>query len=112
MAYDYELVLCAKDKGVLKITLNQPETLNALTPELEKNLHEALYEGDADPGVFCMVIHGAGRGFCAGYRMGSTPKEEAVRWILLFTAVLANILQPIKYTIIKLSRTASWISGD
>jgi enoyl-CoA hydratase len=76
MAYDYELVLCAKDKGVLKITLNQPDTLNALTPELEKNLHEALYEGDADPEVFCMVIHGAGRGFCAGYRMGSTPERK------------------------------------
>lgn len=76
MAYDYKRVLCLKGKGVLKITLNQPETLNALTPELEKDLHEALYEGDADPEVFCMVINGAGRAFCSGYNIGSVPERK------------------------------------
>ena len=60
----------------MKITLNQPETLNTLTPDLEKDLHEALYEGDADPEVFCMVISGAGRAFCAGYHMGATAERK------------------------------------
>jgi enoyl-CoA hydratase/carnithine racemase len=76
MAYDYKRVLCLKGKGVLKITLNQPDTLNALTPELEKDLHEAFLEGDADPEVFCMVINGAGRAFCSGYNMGSIPGRK------------------------------------
>jgi enoyl-CoA hydratase len=76
MAYDFKRVLCSKGKGVLKITLNQPETLNTLTPELEKDLHVALAEGDADPEVFCMVINGAGRAFCAGYHMGATPERK------------------------------------
>lgn len=71
MAYDYKCVLCAKGKGVLQITMNQPETLNALTPQLEKDLHEALHEGDDDPEVFCMVINGAGRAFSPGYHMGA-----------------------------------------
>lgn len=73
MAYIFDSVLCEKGKGVLGITMNQPETLNALTPELEKDLHNALYEGDADPEVRCMVINGAGRAFCAGYNMGLRP---------------------------------------
>jgi enoyl-CoA hydratase/carnithine racemase len=76
MAYTYKCVLCEKGEGVLKITMNQPETLNALTPELEKDLHEALYEGDADSEVFCMVICGAGRGFCSGYNIGIVPGKK------------------------------------
>ena len=76
MGYNYRLVLCEKSKGVLRIILNEPDKLNALTPESEKDLHEAFYEGDADPEVFCMVISGAGRGFCSGYRMGSTPERK------------------------------------
>jgi len=76
MVYDYKRVLCSKANGVLRITLNQPETLNALTPELEKDLHGALAEGDADAEVFCMVISGAGRAFCAGYYMGATAERK------------------------------------
>jgi enoyl-CoA hydratase len=74
MAFDYRGVICEKGKGVLKITLNQPETLNALTPDLEKNLHSALGEGDDDPEVFCMVICGSGRAFSSGYQMGPDRK--------------------------------------
>ncbi len=76
MAYDYQLVLCSKGEGVLKIILNQPDTLNALTPDLERELHAALQEGDADPEVFCMVICGEGRAFCSGYAMGKVPGRK------------------------------------
>ena len=76
MAYDYDCVLCEKGKGVLKILMNQPETLNALTPQLENDLHQALYEGDADPEVFCMVIGGVGRAFSPGYSMGSSGGKD------------------------------------
>ncbi len=76
MAYDYQLVLCAKGEGVLKIILNQPDTLNALTPDLERELHAALEEGDADPEVFCMVLCGEGRAFCSGYAMGKVPGRK------------------------------------
>jgi enoyl-CoA hydratase len=76
MAYDYRLILCEKGKGVLKTTLNQPDTLNALTPDLERELHAALQEGDNDPEVFCMVICGAGRAFSSGYAMGAVPGRK------------------------------------
>jgi enoyl-CoA hydratase/carnithine racemase len=74
MAYDYRMILAVKGKGVLKITLNQPDTINALTVDLENELHAALKEGDDDPEVFCMVICGAGRGFSSGYQMGPERK--------------------------------------
>ena len=76
MAYDYDCVLCEKGKGVLKVLMNQPETLNALTPQLENDLHQALYEGDADPEVFCMVIGGVGRAFSPGYSMEPSGGKE------------------------------------
>lgn len=55
--------------GVALVTLNQPDTLNALTPAMFDALADALQLADTDDSVGCIVITGAGRGFCAG---GST----------------------------------------
>jgi enoyl-CoA hydratase len=74
MYYEYENVLCTKGKGVLNVTMNRPDSMNTLTPELESDVHAALQEGDDDPEVFCMVINGAGRAFSPGYYMGSDRK--------------------------------------
>ncbi len=76
MAYDYNLVICEKVDKVLKITMNRPEVLNALNPELENDVHAALDEGDADPEVRCMIIAGAGRSFSPGYDMSTGPGRE------------------------------------
>ncbi|MBK7249750.1 MAG: enoyl-CoA hydratase/isomerase family protein [Gammaproteobacteria bacterium] len=53
-------------EGVLTLTLNRPEQLNALTWELMRLLNEALEEAGVDPGVRVVVLTGAGRGFCSG----------------------------------------------
>lgn len=58
-------VLTSRDGAVLTITLNRPEAFNALTRELHHELAAALADG-ADPAVRCVVLTGAGRGFCAG----------------------------------------------
>jgi 2-(1,2-epoxy-1,2-dihydrophenyl)acetyl-CoA isomerase len=60
-----EIVLTRRDDAVLTITLNRPEAFNALTRELHHALRAALDEA-ADPLIRCVVITGAGRGFCAG----------------------------------------------
>ena len=52
--------------GILWITLNRPEKLNALTFPLLRELREILFEARFDRSVRCIVITGAGRGFCAG----------------------------------------------
>jgi 2-(1,2-epoxy-1,2-dihydrophenyl)acetyl-CoA isomerase len=58
-------VLTARDAGVLTVTLNRPEKLNALTAGVHAGLHEALGEA-ADGEIRAVVLTGAGRGFCVG----------------------------------------------
>lgn len=48
------------------VTLNRPDALNALTPELRDRLIDVLGEASADPDVRAVVLTGTGRGFCAG----------------------------------------------
>lgn len=52
--------------GIATLTLNRPERLNALSPEMIRALGEVIPVVDADPAVGCLIITGAGRGFCAG----------------------------------------------
>lgn len=52
--------------GILWITLNRPEKLNALTFPLLRELREILFDARFDRSLRCIVITGAGRGFCAG----------------------------------------------
>jgi 2-(1,2-epoxy-1,2-dihydrophenyl)acetyl-CoA isomerase len=58
-------VLTRRDGAVLTITFNRPEVYNAFNRELHAALHEALAEA-ADAAVRCVVVTGAGKGFCAG----------------------------------------------
>ena len=58
-------VLTSRDGAVLTITFNRPEVYNAFNRELHAALNAALTEA-GDPAVRCVVITGAGKGFCAG----------------------------------------------
>ena len=57
--------------GVLQITLNRPERLNAWTPTMVRELHEAFDQADTDDEVRAVIVTGAGRGFCAGADLGA-----------------------------------------
>ncbi|HEY8467003.1 MAG TPA: enoyl-CoA hydratase-related protein [Solirubrobacterales bacterium] len=65
-----EPVLWELEDGVATMTLNRPEKLNALTPEMETRWTELLEEAATNPEVRAVVVTGAGRGFCAGADMG------------------------------------------
>ncbi len=60
------LILQSLENGVLTLTLNRPEKLNALTFEMVLELAQAVEEGHANPHARVLVITGMGRGFCAG----------------------------------------------
>src|SRR2546425_3438555 len=60
------LVLETHDAGVLTLTLNRPDRLNALNPELAAALSQALDRAAQDPDVRVVVLNGAGRAFSAG----------------------------------------------
>jgi enoyl-CoA hydratase/carnithine racemase len=57
--------------GVLTITLDRPDRLNAFTPTMGRELIEAFDQADADDAVRAVVVTGAGRGFCAGADLGA-----------------------------------------
>jgi enoyl-CoA hydratase len=52
--------------GVARITLNRPERLNAINNDLVLAFYAALDDVDNDRDVRCVILTGAGRGFCAG----------------------------------------------
>jgi 2-(1,2-epoxy-1,2-dihydrophenyl)acetyl-CoA isomerase len=54
------------EDGVATLTLNRPENLNALSEDIRLGLLEAIHRLGADDQVGCIVLTGAGRGFCAG----------------------------------------------
>ena len=61
-----EPVLVSPEAGVLRVTLNRPETLNAFTVAMTQALAAAIGRAESEAAVRCVLITGAGRGFCAG----------------------------------------------
>jgi enoyl-CoA hydratase/carnithine racemase len=57
--------------GILTITLNRPERLNAWTAQMGTEMRAALDRADADDDVRAVIVTGAGRGFCAGADLAS-----------------------------------------
>src|SRR6059058_1348908 len=66
----YENVNVELDAGIVTITLNRPEKLNALAGHMRRDLAEALEHASSDPAARVVVITGAGRAFCAGADVG------------------------------------------
>ncbi|MDA1075204.1 MAG: enoyl-CoA hydratase [Proteobacteria bacterium] len=61
-----EDLLADLDQGVLTITLNRPEARNAMSGAMTAALQKTLASAEFDPEVRCIVLTGAGKGFCAG----------------------------------------------
>ncbi|HEX5477072.1 MAG TPA: 2-(1,2-epoxy-1,2-dihydrophenyl)acetyl-CoA isomerase PaaG [Burkholderiales bacterium] len=59
-------ILVSQDAGVLSITLNRPEKLNAFNPQMHAELRSALERAADEPAVRALLVTGAGRAFCAG----------------------------------------------
>jgi 2-(1,2-epoxy-1,2-dihydrophenyl)acetyl-CoA isomerase len=59
-------LLATLDEGVLTLTLNRPEARNAMSGSMMQALVAQLAVAELDPSVKCVVLTGAGKGFCAG----------------------------------------------
>jgi 2-(1,2-epoxy-1,2-dihydrophenyl)acetyl-CoA isomerase len=70
-AATYEQILFEQRNRVGLITLNRPERLNAWTWKMNGEIADAVEHCNDDPGIGCIVITGAGRGFCSGADMGA-----------------------------------------
>src|SRR5688500_17525284 len=72
----YQQIAVARDGGVLTITLNRPDKLNAMTAVMSDELVD-VFASARDDEVRALVVTGAGRGVCAGQDL--TEFEEAYR---------------------------------
>lgn len=71
-------VRIANEGGVRIITLNRPDRLNALTGSIMAPLADACADAARDPSVGCVVVTGAGRGFCAGGDLKEGGADKAI----------------------------------
>ena len=60
------------EEGLVAITLNRPDRLNAINDSFVEAMHAALDRVEADPDIRAVVLAGAGRGFCAGADLQET----------------------------------------
>ena len=67
----YATIITDIADGIMTITLNRPDRLNAFTHEMRVETMDALDTADADDAVRGIIVTGAGRGFCAGADLGS-----------------------------------------
>ncbi len=73
----FETILTEQTDGLLTITLNRPERLNAWTYQMAAELTQAIETANDDDDVIAMIVTGAGRGFCAGADIGDVFKAQA-----------------------------------
>ena len=92
----YQTLLYDVTDRIGTITLNRPDALNALTDEMYRELHSLIAAIAVDSEVACVILTGAGRGFCAGADLKARkddmhPLERRARhrWIL------KGILEPL-----------------
>lgn len=72
----YENIIYEKDpedKRLVRITLNQPERMNALSYDVLMDLRHAVVYAERDPETKVIILKGAGRAFSSGFDLGSRP---------------------------------------
>ncbi|MCE2559424.1 MAG: enoyl-CoA hydratase/isomerase family protein, partial [Acidobacteria bacterium] len=67
----YEAIRYDLEDGVLTITLNRPERLNAFNGQMAAEMMEAFDRADGDDNIRAIILTGEGRGFCAGADLSS-----------------------------------------
>lgn len=74
---NYERIKLNFADSVAVLTLNHPETLNAVSYQMARELLDAIKRlGKAESGARCLLLTGAGRGFCSGANL-SDPERES-----------------------------------
>jgi len=88
---DSELILLEKSDQIATITLNQPQTLNALTYDMVTRLREIVDDVARDREVRAVLLTGAGRGFCSGANLLGGGGDELTAGGLGVRAILLKM---------------------
>jgi len=72
-----ETILYEKKGNIVIMTMNRPDSLNAINRQLRQELADAIIEFDGDPEAYVAVITGAGRAFCSGRDLKERAEDNA-----------------------------------
>lgn len=110
----YDNIDITEDSGIVTITLNRPDKLNALVGHMRRDLAEALEQAGSDRLVRVVVITGAGRAFCAGgdleraaELMDRSDSEEFARLLGAARRVVTAIRQMTKPVVASINGSAA-----
>ena len=72
-----ETILYEKQGNIVTITLNRPDSLNAINRQLRQEFSDAIVEFDSDQEAYVAIITGAGRSFCSGRDLKERAEDNA-----------------------------------
>jgi len=90
----FELIKRAQD-GVLTLSLNRPEKLNAIDNDLSRDLLSALAMANSDPSVRMVVVNGNGKAFCAGRDISAAPTDEDLVLVQAVSKAIVDLTKPV-----------------
>jgi enoyl-CoA hydratase/carnithine racemase len=74
----FECILYEVEDRIAIITFNRPDRLNAVSPEMIRELRQAYATAEADNDVWIIIVTGNGRAFCAGADVAEIPEDGRV----------------------------------
>ncbi|WP_169567373.1 crotonase/enoyl-CoA hydratase family protein [Sneathiella limimaris] len=82
-----DIVLYETTGRIARITLNRPETYNAIHMDTPRAIREAIEKANADDSIHVVILEGAGKAFCSGYDLklyaeteGTNPGVQEMPW--------------------------------
>lgn len=88
-------VLVAVADGVMAITLNRPEKLNAIDTSMAKALLAALQRADRSSVVRAVILRGQGRAFCTGRDVSEPPNDEILDLVQQVAGAIVHSSKPV-----------------
>lgn len=88
-------LLCDVADGVMTLSLNRPEKLNAIDSELSRALLAALEAARLDPAVRAVVLRGNGPAFCAGRDVTREPTEDDLVLVQALSEAVVGLPKPV-----------------
>jgi 2-(1,2-epoxy-1,2-dihydrophenyl)acetyl-CoA isomerase len=91
----FRKILVGIRDGIMTVTLNRPEKLNAIDNELARELLDALAEAARDEQVRVLLLRGAGRAFCAGRDVSAPPTDQDLQLVQAVAVALVALPKPV-----------------
>jgi 2-(1,2-epoxy-1,2-dihydrophenyl)acetyl-CoA isomerase len=89
-----KLIMSVQD-GVMTLSLNRPEKLNAIDHDLSRALLSAFVTANSDPSVRVVVVNGSGKAFCAGRDISTEPTDEDLVLVQAVSKAIVDLTKPV-----------------